>query len=72
MWLPMRMADDMAGSHCVPKRQALTIKKNLYLHKNPRKLALLAVLFEVIFRLIFQSKIFNYWVWVSFSSRHGS
>ena len=50
-------------------------KKRIYIcTKTLQKPVLLAVLFEVIFRLIFQSKIFNYcfFFFTFFSSHHGS
>lgn len=58
--VPMRTPSGVASSCCTPKGKLLQWKKNLYLHKNTPEPALLAVSFEVIFRLIFQSKIFNY------------
>lgn len=65
----------MCGRPCGHQRVSLAVtaprKENSYSKKrtytctktlqNP---AWLAVLFEVIFRLIFQSKIFNYWFFV--------
>lgn len=57
------------------KEKLLQVQRTYICIKTLRKVALLALLFEVILRLILQLKIFNYWVvlfWVFFFSYHGS
>lgn len=56
----MRTGDHGAGRHCVLMENLSQLKGICICIETLTKVALLAVLFEVIFRLIFQLKIFNY------------
>lgn len=61
--MPIRPLKDRDGSHGeFLKEKLLELQRTYICIKTLRKVALLALLFEVIFRLILQLKIFNYWV----------
>lgn len=54
VWRPRRTVTGVVGSHCVPlKKSSHNEKEFRFAQKTLKKVALLAVLFEVIFRLIF-------------------